>query len=93
VRGAAGGVGAIRQGSLQADARHRPLAFRILTLPAHPLVGRLTLEPSVPRMAQAPDLWMLVYTPAPGTDTGATLQRLMSAAPQSSTETRERVQA
>jgi len=33
VCGAAGGVGAIRPGPPQADARHSPLAFRILTLP------------------------------------------------------------
>jgi len=33
VRRATDSVGAIRQGSRQADARHGPIAFRILTLP------------------------------------------------------------
>ncbi len=35
MRGAADGVGEIRQVSPQTAARHRPLAFRILTLPRH----------------------------------------------------------
>ncbi len=36
VRGAAGGIGAIRQGLLRDDARYSPIAFRILTLPLRP---------------------------------------------------------
>ena len=44
----------------------------------HPLVGCLAIQPTLLQVAQAPDLWMIVYTPAPGTDTAAHLQRLMS---------------
>ena len=45
----------------------------------HPLVGRLAMQPTLLQVAQAPDLWMIVYTPTPGTDTAARLQRLMAA--------------
>jgi transcriptional regulator with XRE-family HTH domain len=45
----------------------------------HPLVGHLAMQPTLLQVAQAPDLWMIVYTPEPGTDTAARLQRLMSA--------------
>ena len=47
----------------------------------HPLVGCLALHPTPLQVAQTPDLWMIVYTPVPGTDTAARLQRLRSAAP------------
>jgi transcriptional regulator with XRE-family HTH domain len=47
----------------------------------HPLVGHLALEPTLLQVAQAPDLWMIVYTPGPGKDTLARLQLLMSGAP------------
>jgi transcriptional regulator with XRE-family HTH domain len=46
----------------------------------HPQVGRLILQPNPLQVGLAPDLWMLVYTPAPGTDTAARLQRLSSPA-------------
>jgi len=39
VRGAAGGIGDCRQGQPQADARHRPIAFRVLTHPERDQVG------------------------------------------------------
>jgi transcriptional regulator with XRE-family HTH domain len=45
----------------------------------HPLVGRLMMEPTFLQLAQTPDLWMIVYTPLPGTETAARLQRLMLA--------------
>lgn len=32
------------------------------------------LEPTLLQVAQTPDLWVIVYTPLPGTDTGAKLQ-------------------
>jgi transcriptional regulator with XRE-family HTH domain len=45
----------------------------------HPLVGRLVMQPTLLQVAQTPDLWMIVYTPVPGTETAARLQRLMLA--------------
>ena len=45
----------------------------------HPLVGCLALEPTLLQVGQTPDLWMIVYTPLPGTDTAAKLQRLIDA--------------
>ncbi len=45
----------------------------------HALVGRLALRATPLQVAQAPDLWMIVFTPAPGTDTGSKLERLMQA--------------
>jgi len=45
----------------------------------HALVGRLALRATPLQVAQAPDLWMLVFTPVPGTDTGLKLERLMQA--------------
>jgi transcriptional regulator with XRE-family HTH domain len=47
----------------------------------HPQVGRLDLRLTLLQVAQTPDLWMMVYTPAPGTDTAERLQRLMAAIP------------
>jgi transcriptional regulator with XRE-family HTH domain len=43
----------------------------------HPLVGHLTLEPMLLHVASGADLWMIAYTPAPGTDTCDRLRRLM----------------
>ncbi len=50
MHGAAGRVGDIRQGPPQADARHSPLAFRILTLPfeaedVRDTLKRITADP------------------------------------------------
>ena len=44
----------------------------------HPLVGRLALHASPFQLAQSPELFMIVYTPVPGTETAAKLRRLMS---------------
>jgi hypothetical protein len=41
-------------------------------------VGQLALEPTLLQVAPASDLWMIVYTPTPGTDTAAKLRRLMA---------------
>ena len=46
----------------------------------HPVVGRLTVELTLLQIAPTPDLWLMVYTPAPDTDTAARLRRLISAA-------------
>jgi transcriptional regulator with XRE-family HTH domain len=43
----------------------------------HPQLGCLVLQPTILQVAQTPDLWMMVYTPAPGTNTEVKLQRLM----------------
>jgi transcriptional regulator with XRE-family HTH domain len=45
----------------------------------HPVVGCLALEPTLLQLGQTPDLWMITYTPLPGTDTAARLQRLVGA--------------
>jgi transcriptional regulator with XRE-family HTH domain len=47
----------------------------------HPQVGRLDLRLTLLQVAQTPDLWMMVYTPAPDADTAERLQRLMAAIP------------
>lgn len=44
----------------------------------HPLVGRLQFYPNPLQVAHAPDAWMLVYTPAPGTDTLTKLEHLLA---------------
>lgn len=44
----------------------------------HPLVGQLEMRPTLLQVAQTPDLWMIVYTPIPGSETGNRLQRLMA---------------
>lgn len=46
----------------------------------HPVAGRLVLDLMLLQIAPTPDLWLMVYTPAPETDTAAKLRRLMSAA-------------
>ena len=46
----------------------------------HPLVGRLVLQPTPLQVAQRPDLWLIVHTPLPGTDTAAKLQCLLAGA-------------
>jgi MmyB-like transcription regulator ligand binding domain len=43
----------------------------------HPLVGQLTLHANPLHVAHVPDAWMLVYTPAPETDTLAKLEQLL----------------
>jgi hypothetical protein len=43
----------------------------------HPLVGHLVMRATPLQVAQAPDLWMIVYTPAPDTDTSTRLQQLL----------------
>ncbi len=45
---------------------------------SHPVVGRLVLQSTPLQLAQAPDLCMMVYTPVPGTETAAKLQRLVA---------------
>lgn len=44
----------------------------------HPLVGRLVLQSNPLQVAHSPDSWMLVYTPAPETDTRAKLEQLLA---------------
>jgi transcriptional regulator with XRE-family HTH domain len=44
----------------------------------HPEVGELDLRLTLLQVAETPDLWMIVYTPAAGTETAARLQRLMA---------------
>jgi len=43
----------------------------------HPLVGRLVFSPNPLQIANAPDCWMLVHTPVPGTGTLAKLKHLL----------------
>jgi transcriptional regulator with XRE-family HTH domain len=43
----------------------------------HPLVGRLLFSPNPLQIANAPDCWMLVHTPVPGTGTLARLEQLL----------------
>ncbi len=45
----------------------------------HPLAGRLVLDPTLLQVAQADDLWMIVYMPAAGTDTATRLRCLLEA--------------
>jgi transcriptional regulator with XRE-family HTH domain len=47
----------------------------------HPRVGRLLLEHTTFQVNEAPDLKVVVYLPAPGTDTAASIQRLLSGEP------------
>jgi transcriptional regulator with XRE-family HTH domain len=43
----------------------------------HPAVGRLVFSPNPLQIAHAPDCWMLVHTPVPGTGTLARLDQLL----------------
>jgi transcriptional regulator with XRE-family HTH domain len=43
----------------------------------HPVVGRLLFSPNPLQIAHAPDCWMLVHTPVPGTGTLAKLEKLL----------------
>ena len=53
----------------------------------HPLVGRLMFEHTTLQVATMPELKVMIYTPLPGTDTLAKLQRLLDMA--DSTDTNE----
>jgi transcriptional regulator with XRE-family HTH domain len=44
----------------------------------HPLMGHLVLDRTTLQLPAAPDLTLMVYTPAPDTDTGSKLQRLLA---------------
>jgi hypothetical protein len=68
----------------RADVRGTPKGYKEID---HPLVGHLMLEPTLLQVAQAPDLWMIGYTPSLGTDTGARLRRLMGLDAQSGSGT------
>jgi transcriptional regulator with XRE-family HTH domain len=59
----------------QGDVRGVPHTGKELD---HPLVGRLALQATPLQIGQAPDQWMIVESPVPGTDTPARLERLMA---------------
>jgi MmyB-like transcription regulator ligand binding domain len=45
----------------------------------HPMVGCLVLDRTTLQVPATPDLKIIVYTPAPETDTARKLQRLLAA--------------
>jgi transcriptional regulator with XRE-family HTH domain len=57
------------------DVRGTPEGSKAI---CHPRVGRLELQLTLLQVAETPDLWMTVYTPAAETATAARLQRLMA---------------
>ncbi|PZR96702.1 MAG: transcriptional regulator [Candidatus Chloroheliales bacterium] len=57
----------------------------------HPKLGYLALQPTILPLAQTPDLCMMIYTTAPGTNTEAKLQCLRSAVGDSYQPAEERV--
>lgn len=58
----------------QHDIAESPREVKALN---HPLVGRLLFSPNPLQVAHAPDCWMLVHTPVPGTGTLAKLEQLL----------------
>lgn len=44
----------------------------------HPLVGRLTVQHTTFPLVDTPDLKLILYTPAPGTETVERIQQLMA---------------